>query len=183
VGGASSAAAVTIFYNPGTLYLAPLRAPASAPTSTAYGTATIQLSNDDRFAVVTVNFSNLSSPETVAYLRLGNPGEVGVELLRLPTGQVGSQSWIFQPTGALSVADIVQAIKDGRVFVSIESATYPAGELRGSFLQTSGTLAFAAPATPPALADAPLTASEASRFLIQTTFGPTKGEIDALTGK
>ena len=32
---------------------------------------------DERFAIVSVNFSNLSSPETVAYLRYGNPGEVG----------------------------------------------------------------------------------------------------------
>ncbi|MSU47853.1 MAG: DUF1800 family protein [Opitutus sp.] len=181
--GASSAAAVTIFYNPGTLYIAALRAPAAAAASTAFGTATVQLSSDDRFAVVSVNFSNLSSPETVAYLRLGGSGEVGTELLRLPNGQVSGSSWIFSGTGALSAAEMVAALKDGRVFLSIESANYPAGELRGSFLQTSGTLAFSAPPLPAALADTPLTPADAARFLTQTTFGPTKPELDALAGK
>ena len=181
--GERSAAAVTIFYNPGTLYMANLRAPASATASTAFGTATVQLSSDNRFAVVAVNFSNLSSPETVAYLRIGSPGEVGTELLRLPTGQVSGTSWIFSASGALTATDIVAALKDGRIFVSIESSRYPAGELRGSFLQTSGSLAFAAPAAPPVLPDDALSAVDAARFLTQATFGPTKSAIDALAGK
>ena len=181
--GDSSAAAVTIFYNPGTLYIAPLRAPATAAASTAFGTASVQLSSDDRFAVVSLNFSGLSSPQTVAYLRIGNPGEVGSELLRLPNGQVNGSSWIFGSSGALSAADIVAALKAGRIFLSIESAAYPAGELRGTFLQTSGTLAFTPPPAAPALADSALTPADAARFLTQTTFGPTKSDIDALAGK
>ncbi len=183
IGGAASVASVTIFYNPGTNYIAALRAPASAPNSTAFGTATIQLSGDSSFAVVNLNFSSLSSPQTVAYLRLGNPGDVGTEVLRLPTGQVSGQQWVFPTEGALTAGAIVQAIKDGRIFLSVESANYPSGELRGSFIQNNATLAFAAPSAPPALPDAPFTAAEAARFLTQATFGPTKSEIDALTGK
>lgn len=179
---ARATAAVSIFYNPGSLFLTSLRT-SSAPNSTAFGTASLQLSSDNSFAVVNLAFSNLSSPETVAYLRYGNPGEVGVELVRLPTGQVNGQVWTLQPSGALSVADLVQGIKDGRVLVSIESANYPGGELRGTFVQSSGSLAFTPPAPAPALADVPLTATDASRFLAQATFGPTKAEIDALTGK
>ncbi|MBI5769861.1 MAG: DUF1800 family protein [Verrucomicrobia bacterium] len=181
--GAASVASVTIFYNPGTNYIASLRAPASATASTAFGTATIQLSGDGAFAMVNVNFSNLSSPQTVAYLRYGNPGEVGSEILRLPNGQVTGVRWDFGASGALTSADLVNALKDGRIFLSIESATYPAGELRGAFIQNSATLLFAPPVAPPALADGPLTATEVSRFLTQTTFGPTRAEIDALTGK
>ena len=181
--GAASVASVTIFYNPGTNYITSLRAPSTAPTSTAFGTATVQLSGDSKFALVNVTFSNLSSPETVAYLRYGNPGEVGVEILRLPNGQVNGARWDFAPSGALSAADLVQALKDGRIFLSVESATYPTGELKGTFIQNSATLAFTPPATPPAIADVPLTAADASRFLAQATFGPTKTEIDALTGK
>ncbi|MBL9188203.1 MAG: DUF1800 family protein [Opitutaceae bacterium] len=181
--GDSSAAAVTIFYNPGTLYIAALRPPPSASASTAFGTATIQLSADNRFAVVSVNFSSLSSPETVAYLRFGSGSEVGAELLRLPNGQVNGVSWTFTGTGALSAADIVQGLKDGRIFLSIESARFPTGELRGTFVQTSGSLNFTPPLAPPALGTASLSPADAARFLIQGTFGPTKAEIDALAGK
>ena len=181
--GGSSAAAVTIFYNPGTLYVASLRIPSTVNASTAYGTASLQLSADGRFAVVSVTFSGLSSPQTVAYLRYGSTGEVGTELLRLPNGQVSGVSWVFTGSGTLSAADMVKAIQDGRIFLSIESSRYPSGELRGTFVQTSGTLAFTPPPAPPALADAPLNAVDISRFLTQATFGPTKTEIDALTGK
>src|SRR5439155_24049093 len=136
---ARTSAAVTIFYNPGSLFLTSLR-PSSVITSTAFGVASLQLSSDNSFAVVNLNFSNLSSPETVAYIRYGNPGEVGAELLRLTNGQVNGQVWTLQASGALTTADLVQGIKDGRVFISVESANYPAGELRGAFLQSSGSL-------------------------------------------
>lgn len=181
--GDRSAAAVTIFYNPGTLYIAALRTAATATTSTAFGTASVQLSADNRFAVVSLTFSNLSSPETVAYLRVGSSGEVGVELVRVPNGQVNGFSWVITGSGALTAADIVQALKDGRLFLSVESANYPAGELRGTFIQTSGALAFSPPSAPPALADTALTPADASRFLTQSTFGPTKAAVDALAGK
>lgn len=179
----NNSAAVTIFYNPGTLYVAMLRAVPGATTSTAYGTATIQLSSDNSFAAVNVSFSNLSSPETAVYLRLGNVTDVGAELLRLPTGQVNSLTWTFSPTGQYSVADIVNAIKTGQVFVDIQTATYPGGELRGSVIQSSGSSSFTPPAAAPTLTDNPLTAADAARFLTQATFGPTPAEIDALTGK
>ena len=183
VGAAASVASVTIFYNPGTNYISLLRTSSAAPNSTAYGTATIQLSGDSTFAVVNLNFSGLSSPQTVAYLRLGTLGEVGVEVLRLPNGQVAGQRWEFPTEGALTSAAIVQAIKEGRIFLSIESANYPAGELRGAFIQNNATLAFSTPAAPPALPDAPIAATEAARFLTQATFGPTMAEIEALAGK
>lgn len=181
--GAANVASVSILYNPGTNYIASLRTTPTATASTAYGTATIQLSGDSTFAVVNVNFSGLSSPETVAYLRLGNPGEVGTEVLRLAPGQVTGQRWTFPTEGALTTAAIVQAIKDGRIFLSIESSSYPSGELRGTFIQNNATLAFTPPPAAPALADTPMTAAEASRFLTQATFGPNKAAIDALTGK
>jgi uncharacterized protein (DUF1800 family) len=181
--GPANAATVTIFYNPGTNYLAALRTPATAPNSTAFGTASLQLSGDGTFAIVNLNFSNLSSPQTAVYLRLGSGSEVGLDVLRLPTGQVTGARWNIQALGTLSAADVLQALKDGRIFLSIETANYPAGELRGTLIQTSASLAFTPPAPPPALADTPLTAADAARFLTQATFGPTRAEIDALTGK
>jgi uncharacterized protein (DUF1800 family) len=181
--GDRSAAGVTIFYNPGTLYVATLRVPSSVTASTAYGTATIQLSGDARFGIVTLNFSGLSSPQTTAYLRYGTGGEVGTELQRLPNGQVGGVSWTFEGSGALTAADIVRGLQTGRIFLSVESARYPAGELRGTFIQTSGSLAFSPPAAPPALSGNALTAVDAARFLTQATFGPSRADIEALAGK
>lgn len=181
--GSANVANVTIFYNPGTLYIATLRSAPGAGVTTAYGTATVQLSGDGTFASVNVNFSNLSSPETAVYLRLGTGSDVGAEVLRLPTGQVNGQPWTFTGTGTYSAADLVQALKDGRIYLDIQTSSNPGGELRGTFIQSSGSLTFTAPSAPPTLVDNAMTDAEAARFLIQSTFGPTKAEIDALKGK
>ncbi|HRE08104.1 MAG TPA: DUF1800 family protein [Opitutaceae bacterium] len=178
-----SVASATIFYNPGSLYASSLRVPTGVTGSTASGSSILQLSTDNTFAIVNVSFTGLSSAQTVAYLRYGDPGQVGVDLLRLPNGQVSGYQWTISPSGNLSAADIVQGIKDGRVYLAIETANLPTGELRGSYLRTNGSLAFAAPAAPPALPNTPLTAADAARFLTQATFGGTKAEIDALTGR
>ena len=173
----------SLFFNQPTLYLATLRPPASASASTASGSASVQLGSDERIALVSANFSALTSAQTVAYLRLGNPGEVGVDLLKLPLGQISGQAWVISDSGAYSAAEIVKALKEGRVFLSIESAGYPAGELRGSFVQSNARAVWSAPSAPPRLADEPMAATDAARFLIQATFGPTGAEIDALAGK
>lgn len=74
---ADRSAVVTLFFNQPTLFLATLRTPPSAAASTASGAASIQLGSDERIALVSASFSALTSPQTLAYLRLGNPGEVG----------------------------------------------------------------------------------------------------------
>ena len=174
---------VTVASGAAKLYITSLRVPATATASAAYGTASLQLSSDQTYAFVNLSFADLSSPETAVYLRLGNPGEVGTDLVRLPNGQVGSFLWFFQPSGSLTVANIVQAIKDGHIFLDVQTSTNPASELHGTFIQSSGALTFSAPAAPPVLPDVPLTAADAARFLTQVTFGPIKTDIDALTGK
>ncbi len=181
--GSGSTAAVTIFYNPGTLYMAALRTPGNVTASTAFGTASVQLSSDNTFALVNVTFSNLSSPETAVYLRIGNHGEVGSDVLRLPTGQVSGTTWVFQNGATFTAADLVAALQSGRIFLDIQTAQYPAAELHGTFVQSSGSIVFTPPAAAPILADDALTASDAARFLTQATFGPTRAEIDTLTGK
>lgn len=179
--GASASAVVTLFQQPGTLYLANLRAAAAASGSTGYGTASLQLSADERFAFVNLMFSNLTSPQTVAYLRLGTPGDAGAPfLLRLPTGQVSGLRWEIRDTGTLSAAEILAAIKAGRVFVSVESANFPGGELVGSLVRSTASGNFSPPPAPPAVDLTAVSPTEAARFLLQATFGPTKAEIDAL---
>jgi uncharacterized protein (DUF1800 family) len=181
--GSSNNATATIFYNPGTLFGSNLRVPTGVAGSTASGSASLQLSSDNSYAVINVSFNGLSSAQTVAYLRVGEPGQVGTDLLRLPNGQISGLQWNISPSGNLSVSEIVTAIREGRVFVAIETANAPTGELRGSFVRTTGSLAFTPPAPPPALSAAALSATDAARFLTQATFGPTSDEITALTGK
>ncbi len=181
--GASNNATATIFYNPGTLYGSSLRVPTGVTGSSASGSASLQLSSDNSYAVINVSFNGLSSAQTVAYLRLGEPGQVGTDLLRLPNGQISGLQWNISASGSLTVNEIVNAIREGRVFVAIETANAPTGELRGAFVRTTGSLAFTPPAPPPALSASALTATDAARFLTQATFGPTPEDITALTGK
>jgi uncharacterized protein (DUF1800 family) len=106
-----------------------------------------------------------------------------VELLRLPAGQVDGSTWTLKAAGALSINDILQALRDGRVFVDIETTNFPAGEIRGSFILASGSQTFVVPAAPPSIDLSVVTETDASRFLTQASFGPTKTDIDALKQK
>ncbi len=176
--GASDRAGVTIYANSGSLYVSNLRALPNANTSTAYGVATVQLASDEKSAFVNISFSNLSSPEVVAHLAID-----GNYVYNLPQGQVINALWDFAPVGTYSRADLLAALKAGRVAVSIDTATFPTGELGGGFLKSSGTAAFNPPAAAPALDLSRVGAVDAARFLTQATFGATQAEINALMVK
>ncbi len=173
--GAGDRASVTIFANRGSLYVATLRAAADAPSSTAYGTATIQLSDDETFAIVNVSFSNLSSPQIVGHLAIGSD-----YVFSLRTGQVVNAVWQIRDTGVYSAADVVAALKSGRITAGIDTAGYPAGELSGGFVRSSGSAAFNPPPAAPALDLTAITPEDAARFLTQATFGATQAGIAAL---
>lgn len=175
--GASDTATVTIFFTPGQLYVANLRPLDTAGVSTGYGTATLQLSKDESRVIINMSFANLSSPQTVAYVRLGQPGDAGPYLYRLDAGQVSNLDRSIDATGELSQADIVTALKEGRLYVSIETATNPTGELVGSFVRSSGSQLFTPPNAPPAVSLAVDSDTAAARFLMQATFGPRLADI------
>lgn len=161
------------------LYLAQLRPDAAAPGSTASGYATLTV-NTDGTASVSVTFSNLAAEETGAHLQLGASRDF---VLSLPSGQVAGLTWNFAPTGRFTTDDLIAALNSGNLFVSLDSTRFPAGELRGNFIAATGSAAFTAPGAPPAL-PAGLLASpaptEAARFLMQATYGPTEATIAAL---
>lgn len=175
--GVSDVATVTIFFTPGELYIATLRPAESAGISTGYGTATLQLSKDESRVIINMSFANLSSPQTVGYVRLGTPGDAGPYLYRLDAGQVDNLERAIEPTGDLSSADILTALKEGRFYVSIETATNPTGELVGSFVRSSGSQTFTTPTAPPAVSLALDNDGSAARFLTQATFGPRLEEV------
>ena len=176
--GVNDQAALTIFSNSGSLYVSNLRALPGASASTAYGTATVQLAPDEKSAFVNVSFSNLSSPQVVAHLEIN-----GNYVFNLPQGQVSNAVWNFAPVGTFSTADLVAALKAGRVAVSIDTASFPGGELGGSFVRSSGTAAFNPPPPAPAVDLSKVSPQEAARFLIQATFGATQEDIVKVAAK
>ncbi|MCX6954191.1 MAG: DUF1800 domain-containing protein [Verrucomicrobia bacterium] len=171
-------ATVTLPAGSGTFYVASLRPAASAATSTASGTATLQLSADESSALINVSFSNLGSAEVVAHLVLD-----GSFILGLPPGQFSQRAWTFAPVGRYSAADLVAALKAGRITVSIDTVKQPTGELTGNFVRNNGSIVFLPPAAAPA-ADLGLPTPEAaSRFLMQATFGPAAIDLTDLAKK
>lgn len=176
--GVNDAASATIFANSGSLYLSILRALPNAPSSTAYGTATVQLDPDEKFAFVNVSFSNLSSPEVVAHLAIN-----GDYVFNLPQGQVTNAFWNFAPVGRYTTADLIAALKAGQVTVSIDTAQYPTGELGGGFVRSTGSAAFNPPPPSPGVDLSRVSQSAAARFLTQATFGATQASINELVTK
>ncbi|MEY2879488.1 MAG: hypothetical protein RLZZ15_1868 [Verrucomicrobiota bacterium] len=157
-----------------------------AAGSTASGYATVLFDPNTNTATVSVSFSNLSSTQSGAHLVLGAAGGNGTFVLDLPRGQVSGANWSIVQKGPYSVSDIVAALLTGDVSVQIDTASFPAGELRSSLLPTRGSSTFTTPAAPPALAAGALTAptqTDAARFLTQATFGPTAATIAALQAR
>lgn len=164
------------------LYVAQLRPDAAAAGSTASGYATI-LVNADGTASVTVRFSNLTSTQTAAHLALGAGGDY---VLNLPRDQVNGVPWTFAPSGAYTTNDLVNALNSGNIFVALDSAKFPGGELRGNFVAARGSQTFQVPAAPPALAVSALAAptrTDAARLLQQATFGPTEPDLAAVMNR
>jgi uncharacterized protein (DUF1800 family) len=163
-----------------TLYLANLRAQ-SGISSSGSGTAALQLAADETSAVVFFTYSNLTSGVTGAHVHgPADPGQSGSILFDIDTAPVqpdGTYLWVFAPTGDLSVADIVNAIKTGRTYLNIHTETFPGGEISGWFSLSTGSQDPPTPTPPPALASGSPTPEDAARFLSQATFGPTSALI------
>src|SRR6185436_5470935 len=120
----------------------------------------------------------LSSPEVVGHLAID-----GNYVFNLPQGQVTNAIWDFAPVGTYSSSDLVAALKAGRVTVSIDSATFPTGELAGAFVKSTGSAAFNPPAAPPAIDLSKITQTDAARFLTQATFGTTLADVESVIAK
>jgi len=166
--------------SPAALFVATLRPTADAPDSTAYGSATLLLAPDGRHARVSVTYSNLTSIRVSSYLKLGAPRQDGVYLMNIAGGQPVGFDWDLPATGNLTTEDLQKALNDGLIYVAIDTKNHPAGELRGQFIRATGSAIFIPPAPPPKMPGGPPTPAEAARFLIQATFGPTRGQIDDL---
>jgi uncharacterized protein (DUF1800 family) len=178
--GGSAPATVTIQNIPPTLYVAQVRPTSSASGSTGSGVATILVSSDGSLASVSVSYSNLSSDEVVAHLAIGGDQNNGTYVFNLPNGQVANLPWTPTATGTYSAAQIIAALSTGNLYVEIDSATYPGGELGGQFITSTGSQVFSAPPPPPSIDLTVVSTADAPRFLTQATFGPTMADISTL---
>jgi len=178
--GAASSATVTITDIPPTLYVAQIRPTADASGSTGTGTATILLSASGTLASVSVSFNNLSSDEVVAHLAIGGDMNNGTYVLNLPDGQVSNLQWTPTAAGQYSAAQVIAALANGNLYVEIDSARFPSGELGGQFILSPGSQTFVPPPPPPPIDLDSVSDVDAPRFLTQATFGPTAAAISDL---
>jgi uncharacterized repeat protein (TIGR01451 family) len=125
--------------NQPTIFVANLNGAQEVPpnNSTAIGTATLLLSPDETSARVSLNFSGLSSPETVAHIHgPGGPGVTAPVLFPLPTGEFSDFEIL-----PLSLAD-VQNLKNGQLYANVHSTMFVSGEIRGQFQTTAAANSF-----------------------------------------
>jgi uncharacterized protein (DUF1800 family) len=174
----------------GTMYASTVR-PSSSALSLGSGLATLELAPDETFATVRYSFTNLKAQPEGRFIRgPADAAQTGTVLFNLGDASPqadGSYKWTFAAVGSLTVAEQVNAIKQGRTFLAINSSVYPSGypaldsnpngEIRGQFLVLNGATPFVQPAPAPGVATGPITDADAARLLMQATFGPTEQTI------
>jgi uncharacterized protein (DUF1800 family) len=143
--------------------------------STASGYSLIRLHGDNSTALVSSVFFGLTTPQSGAHIHVKNP-VTGPQLKTLPPGQLEDQEWQIRAAQFLTTDQaVLDALFAGKLYTSVSSEQYPAGEIRADYVLTTGSTDFVPPAAPPAVT--PLAGDELdrdiARFLTQATFGPT----------
>ena len=148
--------------------------------STASGYATALVEGDNNKASIGIVFNNLSSDQNTAYIRVGSD----LEVLPLPLGQVSGANWNIR-AAQTEVTDqaMLNALKEGRLYVAISTANNPVKEIWGYFNKANGSTDFDSARedlASPALGDPtwPVPTGDALereiwRFMSQATFGGT----------
>lgn len=180
-------AAPTAVVDGGTIYAATMR-PQAGVTTNASGTSFLRVNAAETEAIISVNYTALSSAYVGMHVHndeipggglnniiadLDEPGDV----LLLPDG---SFKWVIKATAGRSVAQLVQDIKNGKIYFNVHSSNFPNGEIKGYYSRLDGSQNFTPPAGPPAWTDDSNTNAGASRFLTQASFGPSVSDISAL---
>ena len=174
----------------GTLFHTTLTPQGSNVTS-ASGNILLRLSEDETQAVITVNYSNLTSPYFGMHLHDPNIPGTGLSNVVCDFDEPGDVSrqqdgtwlWIIKPRGGYSVQEIVSHIKTptgmGPVYFNVHSTLYTPGEIRGDLKLLQGSQTFDVPASPPAPPADHTNANAAARFLTQSTFGVHGADLNA----
>jgi uncharacterized protein (DUF1800 family) len=156
-----------------------------ASASSGSGSAVLQLSADQTYALLRFNYSNLTSPKVAEHIHgpsdANSTAGILFDIDTTPQQPDGSYKWVFAPSGNLSVADQVNAIKQGLTYINIHSSQFPAGEIRGQFIAAQGSQTFVPPPAPPGLPGGLPSQTDAARFLRQGSYGPTINDINYVT--
>ncbi|MDQ6861519.1 MAG: DUF1800 family protein [Verrucomicrobiota bacterium] len=158
-----------------TLYISQLRAQ-SGTASLGSGVATMRLAADEKSAVVTFRYSNLSGPLSAAHVHASD-GSILFDLDSATPQPDGTYIWTFVAVGSRSVADIIALIKAGGTYLNLHTANFPTGEIKGFFNLSTGGQTAPTPTPPPALPGGTPTATDAARFVSQSSFGATDALI------
>jgi uncharacterized protein (DUF1800 family) len=157
-------------------------------TSSASGVVTALVEGNNDTAVVSLSFSNLSSAQNTAYIRVGS----NLEVARIPNGQISGHIWSIRAAQILLTDQAtLDALESGALHVSVSSGNFPGGEIRGNFQAAEGSIVEPpAPEAPavygsiefPNLALGGTTNNteldrDIARFLMQASFGPTPESI------
>jgi uncharacterized protein (DUF1800 family) len=168
---------------PGTLYTANLLAQPGV-NSTGVGSATLRVSADGSQAILSFNYSGLTSPVTGQHIHMDpyftTPGQIIFDIDEATPQPDGTYLWTFAnppPPPGLSTADILEIINEGKAYINIHTVNYPYGEINGHFILANGTQNFTPPPPAPAWTDDHTNANAVARFLTQATFGPTASDI------
>ena len=167
---------------PGTLYTANLLALAGV-NSTAVGSATLRVSADGSQAILVYSLSGLAGTHVDHIYSdpyLANPATLVYDIAMAHPQADGSYFWKITSAGSLAAADILEVIAEGKSSIVIQTPAYPAGEIGGHFTPANGAQTFTAPPAPPAWTDDHADTNADVRFLIQSTFGPSPGDIAAV---
>jgi len=173
---------------PGILYTANLL-PQSDVASMGVGSATLRVSADGTQAILNFKYSDLTSPVTGKHIHcdpyLNLPSQILFDIDEATPQPDGSYIWTFAsapPPPGLSVADILEIIKEGKAYINIHTVNDPNGEINGHFTMADGAPSFSPPPPPPAWTDDHTDSAAASRFLTQATFGPGSSDVASVQG-
>jgi uncharacterized protein (DUF1800 family) len=163
-----------------TLYTTSMTAQGTAQTS-GYGAATVRLSADESFAVLTFSYANLTTPVTSMHIHdnaYGPTDNIVFDIDDAEPQPDGSFHWHIEPMLGYTPAQIVQHLKNGELYLNIHTAMYPAGEIKGFFKYQPASQTFTPPAAPPSWTSDHADPNAAARFLIQATFGVDGTDAD-----
>jgi len=179
---------------PGTLYVATMLAQNGATTN-GVGTSTLRMNEDETVAYMRYSHRGLTGAITSQHIHtdpylthastivfdIDAPATPGDGLITNPNDpNVGAYKWTVNGVGTLSAVDIREIVKQGKAYINLHTATYPAGEIRGNYTLAIGSRTFTPPPAPPGSNQTPSTDTVAVRFLTQATFGPNLADIAAL---
>ncbi len=156
------------------LFIGQMSAEGGAQTS-ATGTTTVRLAEDNSFALISMNFSGLTTEQTAAHIHIANP-DSGPVAFSLPLGQFTNINWAVKAAQFVTTdQEMLDRLLSGGLYTNVHTAKYPAGEIKGGLVKADGAINpnFDYPAPDYNVLTGDALIQDIVRFLRQSTFGPT----------